>query len=336
MSPKINIVIPSIQLSEELVYCLEKLNNQTHKNFFVTIVLDFNNKKKLPKLKYRLNKLISGKKNMSYKRNFGVKQFQSDLIAFLDSDAYPNKNWLKIANNYFSKNRNQNKIIGGPSVPFPNQSYTEMLCHYAKRSFYVTGYLNFRKYKSKSRYCDWLESCNMFMKRELYLKHKGMNVKKYLGEDKELISRMKQSDNSIKVFFTKGLFIYHQERNIKKFLLQRVVFGSDLFNIINFGNQIKSFQPILPLVVIITFILFIFAEIDLNTKFLSVSAYIGLIQFLIFIEIKQYLKGFKKTFMCLVIINFANVAYVIGNIMAIIGIKNLINRKFYLKSRQNK
>lgn len=39
--------------------------------------------------------------------------------------------------------------------------------------------------------------------------------------------------------------------------------------------------------------------------------------------------------MCLVLINFANVAYVIGNIMAIIGIKNLINRKFYLKSRQN-
>ena len=91
----------------------------------------------------------------------------------------------------------------------------------------------------------------MFMKRALYLKHGGMNVKKYLGEDKELIERMKKSDNSIKVFFTSKLFIYHKERDIKKFLLQRVVFGSDLFNIINFGNQIKSFQPILPLVVII-------------------------------------------------------------------------------------
>ena len=45
MSSKINIVIPSIQLSEELVYCLQKLNNQTYKNFFVTLVLDFKNKK---------------------------------------------------------------------------------------------------------------------------------------------------------------------------------------------------------------------------------------------------------------------------------------------------
>jgi len=335
MSSKINIVIPSIQLSEELVYCLQKLNNQTYKNFFVTIVLDFKNKKKLPKLKYKLNILLSGKKNMSYKRNFAVKKFQSDLIAFLDSDAYPNKDWLRIANKFFKKTTNLNTISGGPSIPFPKQSYNEMLCHYAKRSFYVTGYLNFRKYKSKSRYCDWIESCNMFMKRSLYLRHGGMSVKKYLGEDKELIARLKKSDHSIKVFFNSKLFIYHKERDIKKFLLQRVVFGSDLFNIIKFGNQIKSFQPILPLLVIIIFSLIALIQMDLSNKLLLITVYIGLIQFLIFLDIKKYLKDFKKKFLSLIIINFANIAYVIGNIMAIIGIKNLINRKFYLKSRQN-
>jgi len=335
MSSKINIVIPSIQLSEELVYCLQKLNNQTYKNFFVTIVLDFKNKKKLPKLKYKLNILLSGKKNMSYKRNFAVKKFQSDLIAFLDSDAYPNKDWLRIANKFFKKTTNLNTISGGPSIPFPKQSYNEMLCHYAKRSFYVTGYLNFRKYKSKSRYCDWIESCNMFMKRALYLRHGGMSVKKYLGEDKELIARLKKSDHSIKVFFNSKLFIYHKERDIKKFLLQRVVFGSDLFNIIKFGNQIKSFQPILPLLVIIIFSLIALIQMDLSNKLLLITVYTGLIQFLIFLDIKKYLKDFKKKFLSLIIINFANIAYVIGNIMAIIGIKNLINRKFYLKSRQN-
>ena len=87
MLPKFNIVIPSIQLSEELIYCLLKLNNQTYKNFFVTIVLDFENKIQLPKLKYKLKKLISGKKNMSFKRNLGVKKFESKIVAFLDSDA---------------------------------------------------------------------------------------------------------------------------------------------------------------------------------------------------------------------------------------------------------
>ena len=146
---------------------LKKLNNQNYKNFFVTIVLDYKNNKKLPNLKYKLKIVVSGGRNMSFKRNLAVKKFKSNIVAFLDSDAYPNNNWLKIANIYFKMKRNKKNIIGGPSIPFPKQEYKEMLCHYAKRSFYLTGYLNFRKFKSKSRYCDWLESCNLFIKREL-------------------------------------------------------------------------------------------------------------------------------------------------------------------------
>ena len=336
MKSKINIVIPSVQLSDELIHCLIKLNNQTNKNFFVTIVLDYENKKKLPVLKYNLNKLISGKKNMSYKRNLGVKKFKSNFIAFLDSDAYPHKDWIKRANEFLIKEKNSNTIFGGPSIPFPKQSHSEMLCHYAKRSFYVTGYLNFRKFMSKSRYCDWLESCNMFMNRALYLKHGGMNINTYLGEEKEMISRMKKNDNTINVFFTPKLFIYHKERNIKKFLLQRLVFGSDLFNIIKFGNKVRTFQPILPLLVVITFFLILFINVNLDIKILSILFYTGLIQLVILIDIKKYLKNFKKIFFSLILINIANIAYALGCLMAIFGIKNLINRKFYLKSRQNK
>ena len=336
MSSKINIVIPSIQLSDELIYCLIQLNNQIYKNFFVTIVLDFNNKKKLPKLKYKLNTLISNKENMSYKRNLGVKKFQSDLIAFLDSDAYPHKNWLKIADGFLSKKINANTIFGGPSIPFPKQSYTEMLCHFAKRSFYVTGYLNFRKYKSKSRYCDWIESCCMFMQRALYLKHRGMNVKKYLGEDKELIERIKKKDNSVKVFFTTKLFIYHKERNIKKFLLQKVVFGSDVFNIMKFGNEIRAFQPILPFLVTFSFILLMFINIEVETKSLLMLIFVTLIQLIIFMDVRKYLKDFKKIILTIILINLANLTFTMGNIIAILGVKNFMDKKAYLKSRNNK
>ena len=336
MRSKINIVIPSIQLSDELIHCLTKLKNQTSKNFFVTIVLDHENKKKLPVFKYKLNKLISGKKNMSYKRNLGVKKFPTKLIAFLDSDAYPHKNWIKTASKLLKNKENLNTIFGGPSIPFPKQSYSEMLCHYAKRSFYVTGYLNFRKYKSKSRYCDWLESCNMFMNRALYLKHGGMNINKYLGEDKEMISRMKKNDDKTKVFFTPKLFIYHKERDIKKFLLQRLVFGSDLFNIITFGNKIRTFQPILPLLVFLTFFFIIVSKINFNVKLSIILSYVGLIQFFILIDIKKYLKDFTNILLTFIIINTANIAYATGCLMAIFGIKNLIDRKFYLKSRKNK
>lgn len=335
MNSKINIIIPSIQLSNELINCLLKLNNQNYKKFFVTIVLDFKNKIKLPKVNFKVNELISGKKNMSFKRNLGVKRFNSDLIAFLDSDAYPHKNWLKIAEKLLSKKINSHVIYGGPSIPFPKQKYEEKLCHFAKRSYYVTGYLNFRKYKAKSRFCDWVESCNMLMARNLYLKHGGMNIHTYLGEDKELIARMKMRDDSIKVFYTPKLFVYHKERNIKKLLLQRMVFGSDLFNIIKFGNKINGFQPILPLIVAISFTTIFFINLNFNLKLITLFTYILSILLLIIFDITKYLKKIKDILLTILIIIFANLAYVLGNCFAILGIKNLINRKFYIKSRHN-
>ena len=118
MRKKINVVIPSIQLSKELIYCLEKLNNQTYKNFFVTIILDFKNNADIPKLNYKLNTIISRNKNMSSKRNLGVKKFKSDLIVFLDSDAYPHKNWLKNAVNFFSLKKKQKNYYGGSKYSF--------------------------------------------------------------------------------------------------------------------------------------------------------------------------------------------------------------------------
>lgn len=330
---KINIVIPSLTVSSELINCLLKLNNQKYKNFFVTIVLNFLNKKKIPNLNYKLNILKVGNKTMSFKRNHGVKKYKSDFIAFLDSDAYAGKNWL--LNGVKILNNKKNYIIGGPSIPFPKQSKEEMLCYYAKRSYFVTGYLNFRKYKSNDRYCEWVESCNMMMHRDLFLNNKGMNEKIYVGEDKECIERFKKQDKSIKVFFSSKIFIYHKERGLYKFLLQRIVFGSNLYNITNFNNKLISFQPILPLSIVLTFISFILLINDYSTKVKFVTFFFIAIQVLILFDIFKYLKDIRKILFTLIIINLANISFVIGNIFQLMGIKDMLRSKIYLKSRNN-
>ena len=328
---KINIVIVSKDVSSDVLNCLDKLNNQKYKNFFVTLVIDNKYNKKLPKSKYKTNILISQHKNMSYKRNLAVKKFKSDLIAFLDSDAYPIKDWLFNTNKLL--NKSENLIIGGPSVPFPKQSYWEMIAYYSKRSFYVTGYLNFRKYRSADRYCDWVESCNMMVPRKLYIKNKGMNKNIYLGEDKEFIERTKNNNGAIKVFFSKKLTIFHRERSFLKFLIQRFVFGMDLINITKFQNKIRSFQPLLPLFVLTIFILLSFLKIELNLKIPIIFCYVTLIQLLIFFDIRRYIINKKILFYTLVGVNLANISYIMGNIAELIFLKNYIVRKIYLFSR---
>jgi len=48
---KVNIIIPSVKISDELIVCLKGINNLKYKNFIVTLVLDVHNKKKIPKFK---------------------------------------------------------------------------------------------------------------------------------------------------------------------------------------------------------------------------------------------------------------------------------------------
>ncbi len=334
MRPLVNIIIPSVELSNELIFCLNKLNNQTYRNFFVTIVLDKVNKKNLKNknFRYKTKIIISDKRNMSYKRNLAAKKFKSDILAFLDSDAYPKYDWLKNAVKILYEKKE--KIIGGPSIPFPSQKLPEMLCYYAKRSYFVTGFMNFRKYLAEERYCDWLESCNLFILRELYLKYGGMNEKKYLGEDKEFQERFKKKNPKLKVFYSSKIFVYHKERGILKFLLQRMAFGTDLFNITKFNNKISGFQPILPLLIVLLSLFVLFSKMFLNLKLIIFLVIFTSSQILILNDISRYQKKIKLKILTLILINFANIFYVIGNLFEILFLKKILNRKLYLRSRK--
>ena len=118
---KVNIIIPAIKLNDELLKSLKEINKLNYSNFFVTIVLDYGAKNKLPKFKYKINKMVVGKINMSKKRNLAANKFKTKYIAFIDSDAYPNVNWLKNATKHLSDEKIH--IVGGPNIPFKNHNF---------------------------------------------------------------------------------------------------------------------------------------------------------------------------------------------------------------------
>ena len=334
MSDKVNIVIPAVELNDELLKCLRKINKINYTNFFATIVLDYKSNQKLPKLKYKVKELIVGKINMSKKRNIAVKKFTSKYIAFIDSDAYPNKNWLKLAIRYL-KNKSCH-VVGGPGIPFPNQSATEKICYYSKRSYFVTGYLNFRKYKAKKRYCDWLEACNLIMERKFFLKYGGMDNKRYTGEDSEFFQRMKKKFPDLKVFYSPDLFIHHKERRMFGFFLQRFVFGMDLLNLLKFNSGFSGLQPILPILIFMSFLILLASEIELVSKVTIVSTLVLLINTAILFDITKYIKSFKTQIFVLFTINIANIAFALGSVITFTGLRRFIVNKIYLYSRNKK
>lgn len=321
-----NIIIPSIKIDSLLTNCLNKLQSQSYKKFFVTIVLDKNNI--LKKYNYKINKLVTGKSNMSVKRNIAVQNYKSDYVVFLDSDAYPNDNWLENANKLYNKKRNE--ILGGPNIPFPNETRSEMISHYCKRSFWVNGHLSYRKHLSKDRYInDWLESCNFFIKREIYLKKKGMNEKLYIGEDQDFFKKL---NNSIKIYFTKDLFVYHKDRNIKNFLIQRFCFGLDVFNGINFNTGLRGLLVLLPFSTLSSLLIFLIFPADINLKIKMIFYFTIFFIFLVGLDIGRYvrLKLIPKVIYFIII---SNLIYGFGGICTLLGLRLKIEKIIYRKSR---
>lgn len=329
---KFNIIIPSIEINDELLNSLKKIEELKYKNFEVTLVLDYETGRKLPKFKFKINKMIVGKINMSSKRNLAAKRFKSDFIAFLDSDAYPNSNWLKNANAYFFNNKDL--ILGGPSIPFPKQNYGEMLCHYCKRSFFLNGHLAYRKYLSKKKYTtDWLESCNLLLERNFYIKSGGQNKKFYIGEDQEYFKNLKRNKKSFKVLFSPKLFVYHKERKIKNFFLQRLSFGMNVFQGLDFSYGLKGLLVSLPLFTLFFFIGIFTFLISIKVKILILLFFITSVTFFIILDLKKYLNSLKDILIVTILLYLLNLTYAIGGILTIIGLRSIIEKKIYRMSR---
>jgi len=334
MLKKINIIIPSITISDELIRCLRGIDLLSYKNFIVTIAIDYNNKKKLPKFNFVLKKIITGKVFMSKKRNLAAKKFKTEFIAFIDSDCYPCKNWLNNSIKYLLDKKIH--VVGGPNIPFKNQSYSEMISSFCKRSFFVSGHLNYRKYKSPKKYCkDYLESCNIIMRRKLFLDINGMNENVYIGEDKELFERLKKKVSNFKVLFSPDIFVYHKQRSIFKFLLQRLSYGTVLTKSITFGDGLKGFIPGIPIASFFVFLIFICSSLPLITKMYILIIVLLLINLIIFYEINKFIKNLKDKIYTIVIINLANIMHITGGLLTLLGLRKVLDRKIYIFSRSN-
>ena len=335
MKNKVNIIIPSITISDELITCLKGINLLNYKNFIVSLVIDYDNKRKLPKFNFKIKKMIVGKIFMSRKRNLAVKKFNSEYIAFIDSDCYPCKNWLNKAIKYL--NNKKIHVVGGPNIPFKKQSYSEKITSLCKRSIFISGHLTYRKYKSTRRYCkDYLESCNLIMKRSIFLDCKGMDEKVYIAEDTVLFENLKIKIKNFKALFSPDVFVYHKQRNILKFLLQRLSFGTVLFSLINLKDGLKGFIPAIPILSFFILLLFLSSNLLLNTKLFFLMLVVLVINIIIFYEISKFIKKFKEKIYTLLIINVANMMHIIGGLITFLGLRKIFDRKIYVLSRFNK
>ena len=98
---KVSVVIPSYNSANTISYTIESLKNQSIEAINEIIIVDSSDDKETKKVlsKYESNtiKIVNaGSKTMpATYRNLGAAQAQGQILAFIDSDAYPAIDWIE-------------------------------------------------------------------------------------------------------------------------------------------------------------------------------------------------------------------------------------------------
>ncbi len=209
--PLISIVI--VDYKSDNPYLLEAfkaIKKQTYKNYEIILVTDYKNNLH----QTNLTKKSYGKYvGPAQKRDDGAKIAKGKILAFLDDDAYPDKNWLKEISMEFC---NSSVVaVGGPGVTPPGVSWQEEASGWASASPLGSGKYLYRFLPSQRQFVDDYPSMNLSVLRKEFLEVGGFDSTYWPGEDTKLCLDLVNKTNK-KIIYSPKALVYHHRRSIFK------------------------------------------------------------------------------------------------------------------------
>jgi len=218
-----SIIVPCKRIDSYTKECVDYCKKLDYENYEIIVLPDEQNEK-LEGVKV----VPTGNVTPGKKRNIGMKNAKGEILAFIDSDARPEKNWLRNAISYFKDS--EVAAVGGPGITPPEDSLMQKASGYILSSFMVGGLSSRYKSSGEARESDDIHSCN-FIARKSVVEKIGWNEKYWPGEDtlmcleiKKLGKKMIEAPNVVVYHHRKPLFLAHLKQ-ISGFGLHRGFFA---------------------------------------------------------------------------------------------------------------
>lgn len=224
MSRSCVVVVPFVRLNsyvrETLTHCL-KLE---YSDVRIVLLPDGPIALPLDLQRDNVSVIVTGDCTISRKRNLAIDHFSdADYFAFIDSDAYPEKDWLKNGVDFLECNPDT-WAVGGPNITPNDEPFLQRVVGNALMSFLVSGPLAFAKARTRSRRYGRLHSCNLIVPRTAFIALGGFEETLFTGEDRNLCDRICAAGKAI--WFRTDVVVYHHARSLwLPFFCQRLVYG---------------------------------------------------------------------------------------------------------------
>ena len=245
----ISIIVPLKQISRYLVEeTIPAILKQTYQNFEIIVLPDKPTEEKFPKTRIIPSWPEVGP---AQKRNLGAKKARGEILAFIDDDAYPDKNWLKNALAVFKQqassaqapfsnqisnikqapplaersiflNRSSLAAVCGPGVTPPHDPLLAQVSGWMWASFLGSGGAGrYRCWPQKKQMVDDFPTFNLLVKKSDFLKVGGFNANFWPGEDTKLCHDLVYRLGK-KIIYDPKILVYHHRRKIFKDHLKQI------------------------------------------------------------------------------------------------------------------
>jgi GT2 family glycosyltransferase len=161
----------------------------------------------------------TGPVSPAHKRDMALEHARGEIIAFLDDDAYPVKDWLTHAVKYFSDEAVG--AVGGPAVTPESDSSMQKASGAVYASVLVSGKYGYRYVPRGKTEVEDYPSCNLLVRKSILLEVGGFNTLFWPGEDTKLCLDITKKLGK-KIIYDPGVVVYHHRRPLFKPHLKQI------------------------------------------------------------------------------------------------------------------
>lgn len=309
---------PTLYVNE----CLEALSHLEGGPWPLVLVPD----KKIPEYnKFGIQVPCQG--TIAEKRNRGIAAVPATCkaVAFIDSDAYPNPDWLIQATTILAEASEDVAGVTGPNLTPPHDPWLRRVPGYAIESRLIMGR---GAYRFTDRLVSHLEqypratTCNMILRRNVFEQISGFNPALLTSEDVALVDALIAAD--LKIYYDIRIKVYHHRRNLLFFLVQHFNEGLHVRYHFRFRRSASKLVALPSLLVITELLLAVTQRFDilLGLQLLQLAIFI--------IERKAFGFSWKDTWGAAFAMWGFLKAYGFGSIFSLLG-----GDKFYIHNRRD-
>jgi len=200
-----SIIIPVRTITPYVRETVDHILKQSEKRFEIIIITDKPEKLEGAKV------IASGEPTPAYKRNLGAKAAKGEILAFLDDDSYPSRDWLKFALNIFQP---PVTAVCGPTLTPPADNIYQKASGWVWASWLGSGSAGvYRNREMPQREVDDFPSVNLLVKKTDFEKVGGFDINHWPGEDTKLCLDLTKKLGK-KIIYDPKVLVYHHRRPV--------------------------------------------------------------------------------------------------------------------------